>query len=262
MNLTDYTKTSMHTAFDLISSLAKESGVTVVESEIVGLVPQDAMMRASVHYLSLKNFSENQIIENRIFGSGASSNTNPRLISMTLEQFAYRVSSKSPTPGGGSVAAYSGALAASLVSMVCQLTIDRKKYESAWAESNRILAEASDLKEKLLDLVDKDAAAYDLVSSALKLPKTTDEEKTQQRKTMADALKSAAEVPTETALLSHSVFGLAKRIGEIGNKNASSDAYTAILLSRTAVLSAYENVRVNLDALQDEGSEFRNGHPK
>jgi len=93
MNLTDYTKTSMHTVFDSISTLARDSGVRVVESEIVGLVPEDAIARASVHYLSIRNFREDQIIENRIFGAGSSSVSNSDLVSLSLEEFANRVSS-------------------------------------------------------------------------------------------------------------------------------------------------------------------------
>lgn len=263
MNLTDYTKTSMHTAFDAISKLAQESGINLAESEIVGLVPQDALTKASVHYLSLRNFSTNQIIENRIFATETRRTAGSSLISASLEEFAGRVSSKSPTPGGGSVAAYSGALAASLVAMVCELTIDRKKYEAAWVEARDILDKALGLKSRLLDLVDRDAEAYDMVSTAMKLPKTTDEEKIQQKKSLTVALKSASEVPAETALLTYTVFTLSKRIGEIGNKNAASDASTATNLSKAAILSAFENVKSNLEALPTEETDFaKNTHQK
>jgi len=119
MNLTDYTNSSMHDVFDAISALAKENGVPVVESEIVGLVPEEAMLKASVHYLSLRNFSSDQVIENRIFSSEVKEVENSSLASLSLRDFADKVSSKSPTPGGGSVAAYAGVLAASLVAMVC-----------------------------------------------------------------------------------------------------------------------------------------------
>lgn len=256
MNLTDYTRTSMHTAFYAITELAKESGVTAAESEIVGLVPQEALTKAAVHYLLLRNFSSNQIIENRIFGLEESRHKKSNLVSLSLEEFADRVSSSAPTPGGGSVAAYSGALAASLVAMVCGLTVDRKKYESAWSEARSILKEALDLKSKLLELVDRDASAYDLVSRAVKLPKTTDEERLQQKKKLTEALKVAADVPAETVLLSHSVFSHAKRIRSIGNKNASSDADSAIQLSRASVLSAFKNVKANLDSLAGDEAEF------
>ncbi len=257
MNLTDYTKTSLHIVFDAISRYAEENGVTVADSEIVGLVPQEAMMKASAHYLSLRNFSPDQIIENRIFGSESeTASASSSLISLSLTKFADRVSSKSPTPGGGSVAAYSGALAASLVAMVCGLTIDRKKYEASWSEAREALDQALQLKTRLLGLVDGDAAAYDLVSAAMKLPKSTTDEMAEQKKRLSVALKSAAAVPAETALSAYSVFLLAKRIRQIGNKNASSDADTAIQLSRTSVLSAFKNVKVNLEGLGGEEGDF------
>jgi len=255
MKLTDYTKSSMHDVLDAISGLAKENGVPVVESEIVGLVPEEAMLKASVHYLSLRNFSSDQVIENRIFSSEVKEVGNSSLASLSLRNFADKVSSKSPTPGGGSVAAYAGVLAASLVAMVCQLTISRKKYEAAWSRAQEILVQSLEAKTKLMDLVDRDATAYDQVSAALKLPKSTEEENDIRKRQFNIALKSAAEVPKETALFSHSVFLLAKEIREIGNKNATSDAETAIQLSRASVLGAYHNVRTNLEGLSEE-TEF------
>lgn len=256
MNLTDYSKTSMHTAFDAIAELAKESRVTVVDSEIVGLVPEEAVTKATVHYLLLRNFSSNQIIENRIFSLEASNPKESNLVSLSLEEFADRVSSSAPTPGGGSVAAYSGALAASLVAMVCGLTVDRKKYESVWSEARSILNQAQELKSKLLQLVDRDARAYDLVSKAMKLPKTTQDEKLEQKKKLIEALKFAADVPAETMLFSHSIFSLASRIRTIGNMNATSDADTAIQLSRASVLGAFKNVKANLESLAGIEGEF------
>jgi len=252
MNLTDYTKTSMHTVFDAISQYAKEYGVNVAESEIVGLVPQEALTLASIHYLSLSNFNPNQIIENRIFSSEAEKAKDSRFVSMTLEAFCDSVASKSPIPGGGSAAAYSGALAASLVAMVCRLTIGRKNYESAWESAGEILVQAEDLKSKLLELVDLDASAYSLVSSALKLPKSTDAERIEQKAKLNSALKAAAEIPAQTAVSASSVFLLAKRIRDIGNKNAQSDAETAIELSRASILGAWSNVKTNVEGLVGE----------
>lgn len=251
MNLTDYTRTSMHQAFDEISKLTRESNVTIVDSEIVGLVPQDAITRASMHYLLLRNFSQDQVIENRIFGADLRA-PNKSLVSLSLEEFSDRVQSKSPTPGGGSVAAYAGALAASLVSMVCQLTVGRKKYESAWNEASKILSEATALRTRLLALVDMDAAAYDQVSAAIKMPKETEDEKNEQRKKLNAALISAARVPTETVELSNNLFLLAQRMRVIGNKNASSDADTAVQMARASVISGYKNVIVNLEGLEGQ----------
>ncbi|HYB03240.1 MAG TPA: cyclodeaminase/cyclohydrolase family protein, partial [Nitrososphaerales archaeon] len=246
---------SMHDVFDAISTLASESGVKVEESEIVGLVPQEAITKASVHYLSLSNFSPNQIIENRIFAAEAKSSS-PKLVSLSLGEFADRVSSKSPTPGGGSVAAYAGALAASLVAMVCELTIDRKKYESSWARAGEILGQSLELKSSLLELVDRDAAAYEQVSAVFKLPKSTDEEKAVRQNGLVAALKNATEVPRNTVQFSHRVLLLANEIGKIGNKNAVSDAQTASQLSKAAILGAFDNVKINLDGLPSEEAEY------
>ena len=257
MNLTDYTRTSMHAVFDAISQVLKGVRVRVVESEIVGLVPQEALTLASVHYLSLSNFNSNQIIENRIFSSEVEKAEDSRFVSMTLEAFSDSVASKSPIPGGGCVSAYSGALAASLVAMVCQLTIGKKNYESAWESVRQILAQADDLRSKLLELVDRDASAYSHVSSAMKLPKSTETEKSERKEKMNSALKTAAEIPAETAISAYSVFLLGKRIREIGNKNAQSDVETAIELSRASILGAWSNVKTNIEGLAGE-DEFVN----
>ncbi len=256
MNLTDYTKSSMDDVFDAISKLAKEDAVKVVESEIVGLVPQEALTKASVHYLSLRNFSSSQIIENRIFSSEVIPSGDSKLVFTSLTEFSERVSSKNPTPGGGSVAAYAGVLAASLVAMVCQLTIDRKKYESTWARSREILSESLELKTHLLELVDQDASAYDQVSSAYKLPKNTEDERSAQAFEMNAALKTAASIPRNTVLYSYKTFLLAKEIAEIGNRNAVSDAQTATQLSKAAILGAYDNVKVNLQSLPLKDAQF------
>jgi len=258
MNLTDYTKTSMHTVFDAISQYAGEYGAKVVESEIVGLVPQEAMTLASVHYLTLKNFNSNQIIENRIFSSEVEKAKDSSFISMSLEAFSESVASKSPIPGGGSVAAYSGALAASLVAMVCRLTIGRKKYESSWGEAEEILNRAEDLRSKLLELVDRDATAYSLVSGAMKLPKSTEAEEIERKSKLTFALKTATEIPAETAVSTYSVLSLAKRIRDIGNTNARSDAETAIELSKASILGAWSNVKTNVDSMVGE-EEFVKG---
>jgi glutamate formiminotransferase/formiminotetrahydrofolate cyclodeaminase len=253
MNLTDYTKTAMHTVFDAISQYAKEYGVSVVDSEIVGLVPQDALNAASMHYLSLRNFTPNQIIENRLatllraMDSGKES-----FVEKSLNEFCESLSSKNPVPGGGSASAYAGALAASLVIMVAQLTIGKKNYEATWEPAKDILKQAEPLKEKLLELVDRDAEAYSLVASAMKMPKTNDQEQAKRDQRLESALKFATEVPSETLLISSQVFHLAEKILEIGNKNAQSDSETALQLARASILGAWSNVKVNLASLKDE----------
>ena len=251
MNLTDYTRTSMHTAFDAISAHAREFGISVVDSEIVGLVPQEALDQAAVHSLMLRNFSNDQIIENRI----VSVITSPKdsFASLSLSEFSASIASKDPVPGGGSAAAYAGVLAASLVMMVCRSTFGKKNYEVSRTAIEKILSEAEPLKEKLLSLVDKDAAAYSLVANALKLPKESEEQKRERHKKLDESLRIATEVPAETLLASNKVYELAKEVSEIGNKNAISDAEAAIELAKASVLSAWSNVKLNLDSLRDPG---------
>ncbi len=253
MNLTDFQKSSMWKAFELVSSLAEHSGVNVVETEIVGLVPMDALIETAIFYLKLHNFSTDQIIENKIYGiTKMRGETESNLGSNSLIEFATKVASESPVPGGGSVSAYTGALAASLVAMVCKLTIGKKEYESASVKIGSILESATYFGLKLQELVEKDADAYSEVMRAMKLPKSTDDEKMIRTQRVNEALKIATEIPLETMQLCERVLYLAREVIEFGNKNARSDAETAIELSKAAALGAWSNIKINLDSLTSD----------
>jgi glutamate formiminotransferase / formiminotetrahydrofolate cyclodeaminase len=258
MNLTDYKVSSISRAFDAVSKHASELGVSVVESEIVGLVPMDALLDAATNYLKLTSFSSNQIVEYRLFnitggirenGTHAQEQKIYDFSKMTLADFASSVASKDPTPGGGTVAAYVGVLAASLVVMVCKLTLGKKGYEPAFDRANEILMRAENSREKLQDLANKDSTAYSKVTQALALPKGTDFERYERKKIIDTALKEATEIPAQTMIECVSVLELATEILRIGNKNAISDAETAIELARAAAKGAWSNVKINLDAL-------------
>ncbi len=258
MNITDYKVSSVTRAFEEVSKKAREFGVEVLESEIVGLVPTDALVEAADKYLKLANFSPNQIIENRIFNIASSVMENaPKksevatsdFMKLSLEDFSASVASKEPVPGGGSVSAYAAALAASLVTMVCRLTLGRKAYELNFDRITQILAEAEDSRLKLLELVNRDSTAYLGVSRALTLPKATEEEKLERSKALNNALKEATETPLETLRKSYAIEKLAREVLEIGNKNARSDAETAVELSRAAAKGALSNVKINLGSL-------------
>jgi glutamate formiminotransferase / formiminotetrahydrofolate cyclodeaminase len=253
MNLTDYTKTSMHTVYDAITQFASEGGVKVADSEIVGLVPQEALAKASVHYLKLKDFRQDQIIENRIFSENKEAEpAGSDWRSTTLEQFSKSISSVDPVPGGGSASAYAGTLSASLVGMVCRLTTSKKSYAEVQQQVKDILEKIEPLRDDLLQLVNRDSQAYSLVSSAMKLPKDSESQKSERKAKIKEALKLSTEVPSETILKSYEVFKLAKAVREIGYKNAASDAQTAIELSRAAILGAWSNVKINLEGLAEE----------
>jgi glutamate formiminotransferase / formiminotetrahydrofolate cyclodeaminase len=260
MNLTDYKVTSVMRAFEAVSKHASQFGVSVAESEIVGLVPMDALIDAATNYLKLAAFNSNQIIENRLFDIAGRLSASPTqglketqtirdFGKMTLGDFAFAVSSKDPTPGGGTVAAYVGALAASLVAMVCRLTLGKKRYESSFGRVNEILDLAEKSKERLQDLANKDSLAYSNVSKALSLPKNTDAERNERKKMLEKALKEATEVPAETMSECVRVFEFANEVTRIGNKNALSDAQTALELARAAAMGAWGNVKINLESL-------------
>jgi formiminotetrahydrofolate cyclodeaminase len=221
----------------------------------VGLVPMGSLYGAAANYLKLRGFNENQIIENRLLGVAAGRSTlEPDLDfgNMSLRQFAAHVASKDPVPGGGSVSAYCGALAASLVSMVCQLTIGKKGYESVSEKASMLMRQAAECSEKLQVLATKDAQAYLKVRSAYSLPKDTEGARQFRDNEITAAFRGAIEIPTETMELCDKVMTLASQIKEIGNRNARSDAETATELAKAALRGAWSNVRINLETLKGE----------
>lgn len=159
----------------------------------------------------------------------------------TISKFLDDLSSSSPTPGGGAVAALSGAMAASLVEMVCNLTIGKKGYENVESSMQKVGRETQVLRKKLVKLADEDVTAYNLVMTAYKLPKENKNRKEEIEKTLIYAM----EVPRRVAGFAKEVETLAKKVVRIGNKNAISDAKTAGHLAKAAYSSAMENVRIN-----------------
>ncbi|MHB1908824.1 MAG: glutamate formimidoyltransferase [Nitrososphaerales archaeon] len=253
MNLTDYRITSMAKAFDAIEKECKELGVAIVESELVGLAPMAALTDAAVSHLKLANFKPNQIIENRLFGLDEQAETTRNDFSkMSLEQFMTLVSSREPTPGGGTVSAVAGALAASLVVMVCNLTLGKKGYESNQDKIKVILDEASSAKEALAKLAERDSYAFQEVSKAYALPRSSEEQRQQRKKAIGLALKEASVIPADTMRESFKVFKLAVQLAESGNKNAMSDIETAVELARAATRGAWSNIALNLQSLKEE----------
>lgn len=182
------------------------------------------------------------------------------LTEKTIKEFLDELSSSSPAPGGGSVAALSGALGAALVSMVCHLTIGKKGYENVSDEMNEVLKKSNALKEKFTLLIDEDTNAFNKVMAAYKMPKETDEEKEKRRNAIQDALKNAANVPLDVMKQCVNVLSLAKIVSEKGNKNAVSDAGVAALISLAGLNSAMLNIETNLSGIKDEKfvSEMKN----
>lgn len=165
--------------------------------------------------------------------------------------FLDEVASSSPAPGGGSVAALSGALGAALSSMVCNLTRGKQGYEKVQDEIREILEKSEGLRKDLTDLIDKDTDAFNEVMKALKMPKETENQKEQRRNAMQTAFKQAAEVPLETARKCVEILDVAHIVAVKGNKSSISDAAVSALMAQTGVQAAMLNVRINLSSIKD-----------
>ncbi len=174
------------------------------------------------------------------------------LTDLTIKDFLKKTASNSPVPGGGSIAALSGAISASLLEMVANLTIGKKGYEEFEEEMKEISAAVLEYRKKLIADIDKDSDAYNTVMSAYKLPKGTDEEKRERSKAIQDGLKRAALVPLGVAKDAFEIIKMAEDIVKKGNHNAITDGAVAVLMAKAAVLGALYNVRINLGFLKDK----------
>lgn len=243
MNLTDYHKSQLFKAKELVELFAERYGALVVGSEIVGLAPMDALVDSAEFYLKLENFSREQILEKRLFAPSPSS-----LTDMSLTTFSEEVASKKATPGGGSVSAYIGALAAGLVTMVARITLGKKDVAQESDRLQELVREGEDLRQRFLELVVEDAESFDAVMRAFKLPKDKPDAR---RKTIQEATMKAAEVPLRTLDSSVQVLRLAEEVAKYGATNALSDITTAVGAARAAMEGAASNVLINLDTLDD-----------
>ncbi|WP_427338221.1 cyclodeaminase/cyclohydrolase family protein [Caloranaerobacter sp. DY30410] len=171
---------------------------------------------------------------------------------LNLKEFLEKTASKSPVPGGGSVAALSASLSASLIEMVGNLTIGKKGYEDVEDEMKEIVSICSKYREKFVNDIDRDSDAFNKVMAAFKLPKDTEEEKAARKKAIQESFKTAALVPLEVAEDAFKLLEFAAKVVEKGNKNAVTDGAVAAMMARTAVLSALYNVKINLGSIKDE----------
>ncbi len=174
------------------------------------------------------------------------------LASMGLKEFLEKTASNDPVPGGGSIAAMSAATAAALTEMVANLTVGKKKYVEVEEEMKVIAEKASNLREKLINDIDRDADSFNLVMDAFKLPKETDEEKADRSSAIQEATKKAALVPLEVAKEAFGMMEIIETVVVKGNANAVTDGAVAAMMARTAVLSALYNVKINLSSIKDE----------
>ncbi len=174
------------------------------------------------------------------------------LANLTVKEFLAKTAGNAPVPGGGSIAALSAAIASALTEMVANLTIGKKKYEDKEEMMKQIAASANNYQMLFIHDIDADSDAYNNVFDAFKLPKETEEEKTERNKQIQETIKIAAEVPMEVARKAYAMMDIISQVAENGNQNAITDACVSMMTARTAVLSAILNVKINLSSLRDE----------
>jgi glutamate formiminotransferase/formiminotetrahydrofolate cyclodeaminase len=242
MNVTDFAVTPVARVLEMVRREAARWGAAVARSEVIGLVPQQALLDAAQWYLQLA-LEPDQILEDRL---GAEEG--PLTV---FTPFVDAVAAETPAPGGGSVAALAGALAAALAAMVARLTKGRRRYAAVEPEMQEIEAEAEDLRRGLARRVAEDADAYDQVVAAYRLPKGTAEQKADRQGAIQAALVHAAEVPLSTARDAAKALDLARRVAMLGNPNALTDAGTAAHMALAAFEGAALNVRINAGQVTD-----------
>lgn len=272
MNLTDLSVTPIHVAFDEVDRAARERGMRVTGSEVVGLVPLKAMLDAGRHYLRRQQrslgVSDRELIhiavrslgldefapfvpEERIIEYKLRDPADRRLVTMPLEDFVIETASESPAPGGGSVSAAVGAMAASLATMVANLSSHKRGWDERWEEFSDWAVRGQAIQAELLRLVDADTRAFDAVLAAMQLPKETQAEKDARRATLDAAIVAAARIPFTVMQQSMKVFDIAQAMADTGLPASVSDAGVAACCARTAVRGAWLNVKINAGTLKD-----------
>jgi glutamate formiminotransferase/formiminotetrahydrofolate cyclodeaminase len=243
MNLTNFHKTPLALVVESIRREAARYGVLVHHAELVGLIPQSALIEAAVWYLQLDQFSPEQILEQKLT---ALLQAPPSLEApMPGSEFLEALASGQATPGGGSASAYSGAAAAGLVSMVARLTIGKKKYAESEARMQSVLTQSEALRNDLTRYIQLDASAFDGVMGAYRLPKDSSEQQEIRRKAIEQATILATQVPIGVANKSLRVLELVEQVIRYGNESALSDGATGAGLAKVAITGAGYNIRIN-----------------
>jgi glutamate formiminotransferase/formiminotetrahydrofolate cyclodeaminase len=273
INLTNLNVTPIHIAFDEVCKKADARGMRVTGSELVGLIPLKAMLDAGKYFLKKQQrsagVSEKELIRMAVRSMGLNElyhftseekiieymlmdKSENKLISKNLEDFADETASESPAPGGGSVAAYIGALGVSLGTMVANLSSHKKGWDERWEEFSNWAEKGQQYKNELVKLVDADTKAFNKIMNAFGLPKATDEEKVSRKKAIQEATKEAIEIPFEVMQNAHASMEVIKAMAETGNPNSVSDAGVGALCARSAVMGAFLNVKINAAGYDDK----------
>ena len=244
MNLTDFQRTPVHVAVELVRREAARYGALITHSELVGLIPEAALIDAARWYLQLDGFQPDQVLELRLQAAQAEAVQDS---GAGLESFASAVAEGTAAPGGGAVAAAAGALAAALAEMVARLTVGKKRYADVEAEMTGLAAQAGALRQKLLEAARQDVAAFEAVMTAYRLPR----EQPGRTEAIQAALHGAADVPLAVAHAALEAMRLAAVVAAQGNANAITDAMAGVHMARAAVEVAALNVRVNAASIDD-----------
>ena len=273
LNLTDINVTPTHVAFDEACSKAQNRGIRVTGSELVGLVPLKVMTDAADYFLRKQQrstgISESEKIKIAIKSLGlddlAPFNPDERIIEYligglgsfpllekNLREFSDETASESPAPGGGSIAAYSGALGTALSTMVANLSANKRGWDDRWEEFSNWADKGQNFHTRLLELVDADTAAFNGIMDAYGLPKSTEDQKITRDHAIQAATKHAIEIPMQVAEVAHDALEIAEAMADFGNPNSITDAGVGAMCLRTAVLGAILNARVNTADLNDK----------
>ena len=272
MNITDIKTTPLHVAFDEVCRCAANRGLRVTGAEIVGLVPKSTLIEAGKYFLRKQQRSvglhDEEIIKIAVKSMGLDDlkpfnpeekvveyliedKTKKKLVDMTCTGFAQETASESPAPGGGSISAYMGSLAAALATMVANLSSHKAGWDARWEFFSEWADKGQAMMSRLLWLVDEDTEAFNKIMAVFAMPKSTDEEKAARAAAMQAATLYATQVPLETIKATMETFPLIRAMAEEGNPNSVSDAGVGALAARAAVLGACLNVKINAGGLKD-----------
>jgi glutamate formiminotransferase / formiminotetrahydrofolate cyclodeaminase len=273
MNITNTTLAPLHVCFDEVSAKAQARGVRVTGVEVVGLIPKKTLIDAGKYYLAKQQrslgVSEKELVKIAIKSMGLDDlkpfnpeekvieyliedRSNKKLVDLTCTGFADETASESPAPGGGSIAAYCGALAASLGTMVANLSSHKPGWDDRWKEFSDTAEKGQALKDELLHLVDEDTAAFNKIMNAFSLPKKTEEDKQARKNAIQEATKYAVEVPYRTLQKSRETFEICKLMIETGNPNSITDGAVGVLCAKAACVGAFMNMKINCASLEDK----------
>ncbi|MBR4176667.1 MAG: glutamate formimidoyltransferase [Bacteroidales bacterium] len=277
MNITSIKVAPVHLCFDEVCRCAQNRGLRVTGCEIVGLIPKSVLIDAGKYYLAKQKrslgVSEDEIMKVAVKSMGLDDlkpfnpkekviefliedNSRKKLVDLTCTGFCEETASESPAPGGGSVSAYMGALAASLGTMVANLTGGKAAYDDEWEKFSDVAVHGQRLKDDLLHLVDEDTNAFNKIMDAFGMPKKSDEEKAARSAAIQEATKFATEVPLQTMQKAFETFEVCRAMVEWGNPASVTDGGVGALAARSAVMGAHLNVKINASSLKDEA--FKN----